>query len=294
MRKLNAAMERFCYNHPRFGIPNLMKYIVSGNLLIYLLGIFSRSGFSAVSFLAFDWSQIRQGELWRLVTFIFVPQYQSVRDLFWLAISLYFYDQIGNILEREWGTAKFSLYYFSGMVLTVLAAVAASLLSGTSYTIAGTDFINMSMFFAFAMLYPDAQILLLIFPVKIKWLALFDAAWFALSIVGSLLAGHFASVLLAVIALANFLIFFWPELSDWLRRTSGRAAHQASPKTIRFKQAARQQARQAQSQGYRHKCCVCGRTDTDYPQLQFRYCSKCAGYHCFCEDHIFNHVHFTE
>ena len=51
---------------------------------------------------------------------------------------------------------------------------------------------------------------------------------------------------------------------------------------------------QTQEKGYHHKCAVCGRTDTDYPDLQFRYCSKCAGYHCFCQDHIFNHVHFTE
>ena len=46
--------------------------------------------------------------------------------------------------------------------------------------------------------------------------------------------------------------------------------------------------------GYRHKCAVCGRTDVTNPELQFRYCSKCAGYHCFCSDHIFNHVHFTD
>jgi len=61
-----------------------------------------------------------------------------------------------------------------------------------------------------------------------------------------------------------------------------------------LRQAQQQQAKQAQQQGYRHKCAVCGRTDTDYPDLQFRYCSKCVGYHCFCQDHIFNHVHFTE
>ena len=93
--------------------------------------------------------------------------------------------------------------------------------------------------------------------------------------------------MLPVVALLNFAVFIWPEVHYLAARTKT----QYSPKTVQFKQAAKQQA---QEKGYHHKCAVCGRTDTDYPDLQFRYCSKCAGYHCFCQDHIFNHVHFTE
>ena len=293
MRKLNSAMERFCYNHPNFGIPNLMKYIVIGNLIVFFLTVFSRNS-SATAFLAFNLDRVLEGEIWRLVTFVFVPGYSSMRDLLWLGISLYFYYFIGNTLEREWGSAKFSLYYLSGMALTVLATALPSLLSDISYTVYGTGYINMSMFFAFAMLYPDAQVLLLIFPIKIKWLAWLDAAWFALSILLSMLSGDLLSALLAIIALLNFFVFFWPELSDFLAAMRGRAKHQTSRQTVHFKQTVRQETRQAQSQGYRHKCCVCGRTDAQYPDLQFRYCSKCAGYHCYCEDHIFNHVHFQE
>ena len=63
------------------------------------------------------------------------------------------------------------------------------------------------------------------------------------------------------------------------------------PQAIQFRKAVKEQKRQ---KGYNHKCSVCGRTDTDYPDLQFRYCSKCVGYHCFCQDHIFDHTHFTE
>ena len=97
-------------------------------------------------------------------------------------------------------------------------------------------------------------------------------------------------VVLPVVALLNFAVFIWPEV-HYLKE---RAKYQNSRKTVQFRQAQQQQAKQAQQQGYRHKCAVCGRTDTDYPDLQFRYCSKCVGYHCFCQDHIFNHVHFTE
>ena len=52
--------------------------------------------------------------------------------------------------------------------------------------------------------------------------------------------------------------------------------------------------REQNSKPYHHKCAVCGRTDADHPELEFRYCSRCAGYHCFCQDHINNHIHFTE
>ena len=94
-------------------------------------------------------------------------------------------------------------------------------------------------------------------------------------------------MILPIVALLNFVVFIWPELS----RLRERAAYQHRPQTVQFKKAVKQQQ---QAKGYVHKCAVCGRTDTDYPDLQFRYCSKCAGYHCFCQDHIFTHVHFEE
>ena len=293
MKKLNAAIERFAYNHPRFGIPNLMKFIVLGNALVYLLSVFSSA--SAVSFLAFDWAKICQGEVWRLVTFVFMPGYSSLRDLLWVVLFLYFYYFIGSILEREWGTPKFTLYYLSGVVLTVIAGALAALLSGYNIYISGAGYVNLSMFFAFAALYPDLQVLFFfLIPVKVKWLALLDGAFFALNIVTSLLSHNLAGWLMPIIALLNFVVFFWTEISDFAGRNRSRARYQSAHQTIQFKTAARKQQKKEQEQGYRHKCAVCGRTDTEYPDLQFRYCSRCAGYHCFCEDHIFNHVHFTE
>ena len=292
MKKLNAAVDRFAYRHPNFGIPNLMKVIVAGSVLVYLLAVFANYG--AVSFLMFDWSAILHGEIWRLVTFIFMPGYYSLRDAFWLAIFLYFYYMIGTTLEREWGTAKFNLYYFSGVVLTVITGVVMGLITGHAW-IAGTSYVNLSMFFAFAMLYPDMRVLLFfIIPVKIKWLAWVDAAFFALSVLSSLFSGSLLGALLPVVALLNFFVFFWSNISDEISYRRGRARYQTSHQTIHFKSAARQQRKKEAQQGYRHKCAVCGRTDTDYPDLEFRYCSRCAGYRCYCQDHIFSHVHFTE
>jgi len=292
MNKLNGSIDRFAFRHPGFAIPNLMLYVVGMNVLVYLLTVFS--SLSAVQFLAFDWNAICRGELWRLVTFPFLSGYSSIRDVFWLAMFLYFYYWIGSMLEREWGSAKFTLYYLSGIVLTALVGVILGLIGGGAY-IAGAGYVNLSMFFAFAMLYPDAQVLLFFFiPVKIKWLAWLDAAFFGLNVLSSLFRGSMLGVFLPIIALLNFFVFFWPQLMDFVGFQRRRAKYSTSHQTIQFKTAARQQRQKEAQRGYRHKCDVCGRTDTDYPDLEFRYCSKCAGYHCFCQDHIYNHEHYLQ
>lgn len=290
MKKLYDGVQRFCAAHPRFGIPNLMRVIVIGNVAVYVLMLLTQANdANALSFLTFNLNALLHGEVWRLVTFVFVPAYSSP---FALLISLYFYYWIGSTLERQWGTAKFNLYYISGALLTVLGVVLASLITGNPYlTAAGTGYVNLSMFFAFAFLFPDTTVLLFfILPVKMKWLAYLDGALFAFDIIKAIGAHNWAGVVLPIVALLNFAVFIWPEV-HYLKE---RAKYQNSRKTVQFRQAQQQQAKQAQQQSYRHKCAVCGRTDTDYPDLQFRYCSKCVGYHCFCQDHIFNHVHFTE
>ena len=293
MKKLYDGVQRFCAAHPRFGIPNLMRVIVIGNVVVYVLMLLTQANdVNALNFLTFNLNALLHGEVWRLVTFIFVPGYSSP---FSLLISLYFYYWIGSTLERQWGTAKFNLYYFSGMLLTVVGTILASLITGNHFlTVAGTTYVNLSMFFAFAFLFPNAQVLLFfIIPVKMKWLAYLDAALFAFDIIGSIGRHDWAGVVLPVVALLNFAVFIWPEV-HYLKQ---RAQYRNSYQTVQFRQAQQQAQRQQQQQaqqGYHHKCAVCGRTDTDYPDLQFRYCSKCAGYHCFCQDHIFNHVHFTE
>lgn len=267
-----------------------MRYIVIAQAVVYFLTVFSNA--TATSFLAFQWTKIIHGEIWRLVTFVFMSGYSSLTDAIWLVFFLYLYYMIGTTLEHEWGTAKFNLYYLSGVVLTVIVGIVTGLIAGEAW-IAGTSYVNLSMFFAFAMLYPDTQFLIfLIIPVKVKWLAWLDAAFFALAVIMNVLSLNILGALLPIIALLNFFVFFWNELSDWVTYRRQRARYNNSPKTIRFRAAAKQQKQKEVQQGYRHKCEVCGRTDADFPDMQFRYCSRCSGYHCFCEEHIFNHEHF--
>ena len=284
MRKLMNKIDRFCYTHPRFGIPNLMLIIVIGNAAVWLLAQMDTTG-QIVSLLSGSAQGILHGQVWRLITYVFVPT--ESRPI-WLLLMLYFYYWIGTSLEHQWGTARFNLYYWSGVLLTAIVTIAASAISGTGYPVGGTEYVNLSMFLAFAFLFPDTRLLLFFFiPVKIKWLAWLDIAVFVIGIIQSLLVGSWLGAILPVVALLNFLVFIWPAIDAFARRQK----YRHNPQTVNFKKAVRQQQQQ---RGYHHKCAVCGRTDTDYPDLQFRYCSKCAGYRCFCQDHIFSHVHFTE
>ena len=282
MKKLNRAIDRFCAMHPRFGIPGLMRYIVGANLIIYLLSMFAQS--DTFDFLALDTSAVFHGELWRVITYVLIPTNSGI----WLFLSLLFYYWLGEALEGLWGSAKFTIYYLSGTLLTAVAVLLAALIEGGRYYLAGADYVSLSLFFAYAMTYPDAMVrIYFIIPVKMKWLAWLEGALFAGNVLLSLINGQWVSALIPVVALLNFFVFFSPDFS----RRADTVRARTRPQAVQFRKAVQAQQKE---RGYNHKCCVCGKTDTDYPDMQFRYCSKCAGYHCFCEEHIFNHVHFTE
>ena len=288
VKKINAAIDRFCYKHPNFGIPNLMLWVVIANVLVFVLDLFSNGTFSGI--LTFIPALIFRGQVWRLLTFVFVPSFGS--NILFFAISAYFYYFIGTRLEQQWGTARFNFFYFSGVVLAILVGLIAGLVTGGSIETATMEYINLSLFFAFASLFPDMTVLLaFIIPVKVKWLAYLDAALMVYGMIRLIAQGQFILALLPVLAILNYLVFFGDSLLEALRGRAQRSQYRHSSQTISFKRAAKEAK---QRKGYLHKCTVCGRTDADYPDLEFRYCSRCAGYRCYCIEHINNHVHVTE
>lgn len=295
MKAIDRAVARFCYKHPRFGIRNLMIWLVAGSGIVYVFAMMDTTG-TLLSYLYFEPSLILRGQVWRLVTFLFMPTNDG---FFFELISLYFYYFIGSSLERQWGTGRFTIYYLSGVLLNILFGFLAyyvpvwlgmnSVIEGyfRAVTLSATN-LNLSLFFAFASIWPDAQVLLFFFiPVKMKWLAWIDAAFFALQI----LLGFrtFPMNLFPLVAILNFFLFCGGNLKINLRRDRNVAKRRTE-----FRSAIHQVRNEEKVQGYRHKCSVCGRTDVSNPELEFRYCSRCQGYHCFCQDHINNHVHFTE
>ncbi len=269
-------IEKICYEHPNFGIPNLMRYIVIANVVFWLLGAVNPV---LMSYLLFNPALILRGQVWRLVSFVFFPPSTGILAF----IAFYFYYWIGSTLENQWGTGQFTIYFFSGVILTILYGFVMYFITGRAVSLSST-YIYLSMFFSFAALFPDMQVLFLFFiPVKMKYLALVNAAFFLISV----LTTAFPENLLPVVAVLNFLIFCGGELRSLLPRKQSR-------RTINFKRESARIRREQQDRLYTHKCAVCGRTDADYPNLEFRYCSRCAGYHCFCSEHINNHIHFTE
>lgn len=287
MKRLCDAVDRFCLNHPRFGIPNLMRYVVFITAAVFFLDMFSHN--AASTMLVFNMELVKQGELWRLVTWLFIP---DGSNLLWLVISLLFYYSIGTSIENYIGTAKFTVFYLMGAVLTVIFAFVSLL--WTQNPMVHNGYLNNLLFLAFATLYPAATIRVqFILPIQAKWLAILYVVLTVLSIFRGGL-GYLLFVLPALLAAwLAYAICFWDHIGDLLAEFGFRVRHVSSARTVRFKSAVRQQKKKESERGYRHKCEICGRTDTEYPDLQFRYCSKCAGYHCYCQDHIFNHEHFT-
>ena len=191
----------------RYAVRDLMKIIVFGQGILYaLMMIMPTLGYRLYSLMTLSRSGLLAGQIWRLVTFIFVPPSSSP---VFIIFSLYFYYMIGSALEYRWGRVKFNLYYLIGM----LAAVIACLVTGY----AGNTFLNLSLFFAYAAMYPDAEVLLfMILPIKMKYLALIDAALY----LHQFIVGSASTRITIVLCLANVFLFLGGDLMNTIRRES--------------------------------------------------------------------------
>lgn len=284
MNKLYDRFDRFCYRHSNWGIPNLMLVVVIGNIAVFFLSLIDPSN-TIVRFLMYSSNSISNGQIWRMLTYIFIPLSTNISDIIWVAISLYFYYFIGSTLERQWGTLRLNIFYFSGVLLTSIAC----LLLG-SY--ASVTYVNLSLFLAFATMYPDTRVLLFFFiPVKMKWLAIAELVLSAYTVI-------FMADLLPLFALLNYVIYFLPNIINLLSSLSRRLFGQGAAYKRNVRRAQKPNSgwtnKYKSKDGkapYRHKCTVCGKTDTEYPELDFRYCSRCNGYYCYCQEHINTHVH---
>ena len=291
MKAISRRIDRFCYKHPRFGVPHLIRYVVIITAAVYILSTMDESG-RLLMLLHFSAPDILQGEIWRIITFAFVPFFGNTFRMF---ITLFFAYIIGTHLEQTWGQAKFSLFYLFGILSLSLTGLAfyglAHLLGWGSLFFAHlfirSDYLYYFILFAFATLFPHLQVrLFFIFPIRIWWFALFILGLMVherMQIPTLLLLGSFAPLALLV----PYFIF----CGDALKRALGFGSAAQMKNVIHFKKAVKQVEQRQNSKVYTRKCTVCGKTDTEYPDLEFRYCSRCNGYFCYCIDHISNHTH---
>lgn len=195
----------------RFSVPRLMLYIVIGCLLVYVFDVLLvlKGGQTTLSsMLYFNRDLILKGQIWRLITFILIPPQSS---MFFVLVALYFYYFIGLELEGAWGSSKFTIYYLFGIIGSIIAGLIAK--ETTSV------YLNLSLFFAYAALFPQRQILLFfVIPIKVKWLGILDGIFFFYSIIISLMLGYWADALAAVMAILNFFIFFGPSFTKDLKQ----------------------------------------------------------------------------
>lgn len=206
----NEKLDKLERKLRKYAVRNLMLYIIGGTAAVFLLGmlLFMSKGIDIYNYIGFSRNLILQGQVWRLVTFLFQPEGSAI----FMVLTLYLYWMMGTALEREWGSVKFNLFYLCAWLLTV----AAGFITGG----ATNHFINMSLFFAFAILYPEQQFMLFfIIPIKVKWLAIIDAVYFAyMFVVGGWVIR--ASILACVLTIA---IFFGGDVIESIKRAKRRA-----------------------------------------------------------------------
>ncbi len=263
----------------KFAIPQLMRKVLFGQAIIFLMTMLTRN-FLIFDLFTFDVERILQGQIWRLVTFIFIPNSFS---LFYFLLFVLVYMSIADSLEHTWGTFNFNVYYLVSMVAVILVGFVLYFFQ-MPMTITA-QYIHLSLFLALATLIPDATFSLYFFiPVKAKYLTIFYFIILSLDVV----AYGFRAFALITASLLGYILFLGIPA---LRKQGVR--HQARPAQKQFKQYQKEQA-QAAREPLRvafHKCHVCGMTELDNPEMEFRYCSKCNGHYEYCMDHLRDHTH---
>ncbi len=302
-------MER---KYGKYAIKNLPLYIA----IIYAFGfLFQSFKPEWACFVTLNPYAIIHGQVWRLVSWILVPE--SSMNIFFVLIFLFFYYSIGKNLEIAWGRFAFNFFFFSGIILTVIGSF---VLFGyfeifnpsyvqaynTYYMVRGectkamggawfyydlasnfsTYYLNLSIFLAYAITYPNMRVLLLfLIPIKVKVLGIIYVCVLAFNIAKSFVSGFDIGIISLVSigsSLLNVLIFY-------LILRKGKRRFKEIKRQKEFQKKVKEASTPVSN--IRHKCAICGRTDVSNPELTFRYCSKCNGNYEYCNEHLFSHKH---
>jgi hypothetical protein len=271
-----TLLDRLNRKFGRFGIPNLTLFLIIGQILLYVVNNLPAGQGQAPTLesIRLEPDMVMQGEVWRLITYLFDPPGMNVifAFFFW-----YLFYLMGTTLETVWGTFRYNVFLGIGYI----ASVAMAFLSWYQFPQPGAAatnlFLETTVFLAFARLYPDFTLMLFfVLPVKIRWLALLT--WIGLGY-GLLFAPDWMSRLMIVAAVSNYLVFFGRDI--WLDVKHGHRRMQFRAKALK-----------SRSQ-IMHECRVCGLNNKTAPLVQFRYCTKCDGDCCYCPEHLSNHEHIA-
>lgn len=280
-------MSKFEKKYGRYAIENVTILLIMCYVAGYIIQIALPD---VVDWITLNPYQILHGQVWRLFTWLLMPP--GSLDIFTILV-LYFYYSIGTVLERTWGTYRYNVFLLGGILLTILAAflsmgcfyllegnvpprIAADLFAVASRHFS-TFYISTSIFLGFAMTYPESEVLLMfVIPIRVKWIGLLDLGGMLLMFAVGDLFMRFA----VGAALLNILLFY----------LSTKNLIRYAPKQMKRRSDFKREVKKNNAVS-RHKCAICGRTEEDDPEMQFRFCSKCSGNHEYCQYHLFTHEH---
>jgi len=256
------AVEKLDHSFGHLAINNLILYIIGFMVIVYSLTLVNPSYDYALMLIM---SEVFKGQVWRLITYVFIPPPLGVIFLFF---ALYFLYIIGSALEREWGSFRLNLFFLIGMICTTFIGIIFPRQAITG------GYIILSLFLAFAALYPDFEVyIFFLIPIKVKYLGYLS--WF--SIIMTLGFAPWAMKCASIISVMNYLLFFWPSILA----NAKLMYHGWKPSPYSSKRAKGEEAF--------HKCTACKKTDRDDESLDFRVCSVCG--HEYCEQCIKGHSH---
>jgi len=269
----------------KWAVPNLIVYLIAGYAIGYVIQVANPT---ILNYMTLEpYYIIHEYQIWRLLSWVMIP---PSTGLIWAVIMMFLYYQLGRVLEQTWGTFRFNLYMWGGIIFTILGAFilygffalqGKILLMGTAVS---TYYINLGIFLAFATCFPDMQVMLyFIIPVKMKYMAIL----YGIMVIYDFLNKNSAARVVIFMSLLNYLIFF-------LMTRNYKKINPAQAKRRReYKKAtSASYVQRSRDTGItKHKCAICGRTEQDGAQLEFRFCSRCEGNYEYCQDHLFTHEH---
>ena len=281
-------MTKLERKYGKYAIPNLTVILIAGFIIGYIIEILNPE---ALELIAMNPAKVMQGQVYRLITWVIMPPGGAS---ILIIITLMFYFSVGRTLEHTWGDFRYTVYIVSGILFTDLGMMLTYLvmkLAGQAgllevyyeYGLYGatTYYLCMSMFLAYAFMFPDMQVLLsFIIPVRVKWLGYLDIAYLIFSVLQYGLMGYYTGMVTVVMSVLNFILFYFSS------RSKTRMGSSHKKRSRHYKR----QVRQTQILT-RHKCAICGQTEEDDPSLEFRYCSRCNGNYEYCQNHLFTHEH---
>lgn len=290
-------MNKFLNNLERkigkYAIPNLTMYIIGLYIIGYMISIVG-NGTGFLSYLTLDPNLVLHGEIWRLFTWVIIPM---GRFNLLTIITLLFYYFVGNTMERTLGTFRYNVFIFAGCLFMILAAFLTYFFYGLQLgfgseafayelnlasLLFSTTHIQTIVFLAFAICYPNLQVLLMfIIPVKVKYLGILYGVGMVIEVLFALFSLDYATLFAVLLQLINLLLFY----------ISLGKAHHLKPSEVKRRNDFKKNTKIVPPGITRHKCAVCGKTEISDPNAEFRFCSKCNGNYEYCQDHLFTHQH---